>query len=114
MFFTFSRFSPQAPFNVTRRQDVMKWSNYVSICAIQMKPGVKFPICAPAALSSSLCFSEQCCLLGGNKPDMGGGKYYIQRIYLVFIIFPSMSEIVFLPVYSQNCQPKVMTAKRDL
>lgn len=44
-------FSQTAAFNVTLRREVMKWSNYGSICAIQMKPGVKFPICAPAVLS---------------------------------------------------------------
>lgn len=36
---------------VTLQREVMKWSNYGSIYAIQMKPGVKFPICAPAVLS---------------------------------------------------------------
>lgn len=46
--FILTEFSQGAPFNVTQRREVMKWSNYVSICAIQMKPGVKFPICTPA------------------------------------------------------------------
>lgn len=54
--FILIRFSQRAPFNVTQQREVMKWSNYVSICAIQVKPGVKFPICAPA-VSSIHCAS---------------------------------------------------------
>lgn len=50
-------FSQRAPFKVTQRREVMKWSNYVSICAIQVKPGVKFPICAPAVSSIHCAFS---------------------------------------------------------
>ena len=49
--------SKRAPFNVTQRREVMKWSNYVSICAIQVKPGVKFPICAPAVSLIHCAFS---------------------------------------------------------
>ena len=41
-------------FNVSQRREVMKWSNYVSICAIYIKQGVKFQSCAPAA-SLILC-----------------------------------------------------------
>lgn len=51
--FKLTEFSSQAAsVNVTLRREVMKWSNYGSICAIQMKPGVKFPICAPAVRSA--------------------------------------------------------------
>lgn len=51
--FKLTGFSSQAAsVNVTLRREVMKWSNYGSICAIQMKPGVKFPICAPAVRSA--------------------------------------------------------------
>lgn len=54
--FILIRFSQRAPFNVTQQREVMKWSNYVSICAIQVKPGVKFPICAPAVSSIHCAF----------------------------------------------------------
>lgn len=111
--FTVSEVSQRAPFNVTKRREVMKWSNYVSICGIQIKPGVKFPICAPAALSSSLCFSDQCRLLGGNKPDTGR-KYYIQWIYLALSYSQHGQNCFPACVYPQNCKTEVMIAKRDL
>lgn len=89
--FAVSEFPQRAPFNVTKRGEVMKWSNYVSICAIQMKPGVKFPICAPAASPVHCVLQASVSLLDGNIPDM---EKILHAMNLFSIItFPPRAEL---------------------
>lgn len=60
------------------RMEVMKWSNYASICAVQVKPGVKFPICTPA-VSLIHCTLT---LLSPIKRRLSKYEHYTQKIYL--------------------------------
>lgn len=70
----------------------MKWSNYGSICAIQMKPGVKFPICALLYFPFSEP-SHACRLLAANIKKQKSNIQIHQLSIIIFILQFSMCAV---------------------